>query len=73
MQKHGFVSTLKASFNESSQRGVRAKRVSVSSLRALRDSQTLRELSNSRNARGPGSDEVTVELEDEIGQRVGED
>ena len=65
MQKHGFVSTLKASFNESSQRGVRAKRVSVSSLRALRDSQTLRELSNSRNARGPASEEEEEEEEEE--------
>ena len=55
MQNHGFVNTLRASFNESSQRGVRAGRVSESSLRALRDSQSLGELSNSPNARGPGS------------------
>ena len=65
MQNHGLVNTLRASFYESSQRGLRAWRVSVSFLRALRDSQTLRELSNSQNARGPGSEEEEEEEEEE--------
>ena len=67
MQKHGFVNTLTTSFNESSQRGVRAWRVSESSLRALRDSQTLGELSNSQKARGPTSKE---EEDDDDGDRT---
>ena len=54
---NGLVNALRASFNESSQRGVRAWRVSKSPLRALRDSQTLGELSNSQKARGPASKE----------------
>ena len=49
------MNTLRASINESSQRGVRAWRVSESPLRALRDSQTIRELSNSQKAHGPAS------------------
>ena len=65
MQKHGLVNTLRASFNESSQRGVRSWRVSKSPLRALRDSQTLGELSNSRKARGPASEEEEEEEEEE--------
>ena len=57
MQKHGLVNALRASFNKSSQRGVRACRVSESPLRALQDSQTLGELLNSQKACGPASRE----------------
>ena len=57
MQNHGLVNTLRASFYESSQRGLRAWRVSVSFLRALRDSQTLGDFESSLRARGPASDD----------------
>ena len=55
MQKHGLMNTLRASFYESSQRGLRARRVSERPLRALRDSQTLGEFESSLRARGPAS------------------
>ena len=64
MQKQGFVNNLRASFNEGSQRGMRARRLSDSPLRVLRDSQTLGELSNSRKARGPASAEEEEEAEE---------
>ena len=65
MQKHSLLNTLRASFNVSSQRGVRASRVSKNPLKALRDSQTLGELSNSQKARGPTSRGGAEEEEEE--------